>query len=170
MTVTEMTQVLGNVGEFVGSVAVLATLIYLAVQVRQARRQLTIVGMQARANHARGALEDIVNSNELIDIFSKLDFIDYGDYGLNKEEAIRFGAWCHTWMQTEQGSFYLLPKGSHDELRKWWLATPAGREFWEKNSGIYDSDFVQYMEGLKAQIDSENKTSQEFLAGQKKSD
>jgi hypothetical protein len=101
----------------------------------------------------------------LIDIFAKLDFINYGDFGLTKEEAIRFGAWCHTWMQTEQGSFYSLPKGTHTELLKWWLATPAGREFWEMNKGIYDQDFVAHMEGLKAEIDAEGRSSQEVMAG-----
>jgi hypothetical protein len=166
MSVMDTVQLLGNLGDFIGSIAVLATLIYLAVQVRQAKRQLTVAGMQTRANHARGALEDIITSSELVDIFAKLDFIDYGDFGLTKEETVRFGAWCHTWMQAEQGNFYLLPKGAHDELRKWWLATPAGREFWEKNRGIYDPEFVEYMEALKAQVDSEGRSSQAVLAGQ----
>ena len=36
MTPMEISQVLGNVGEFVGSIAVVATLLYLAIQVREA--------------------------------------------------------------------------------------------------------------------------------------
>ncbi len=38
MTLMEISQVLGNVGEFVGSIAVVATLLYLAIQVREAGR------------------------------------------------------------------------------------------------------------------------------------
>jgi hypothetical protein len=166
MSVMDLSQLLGNLGAFIGSIAVLATLIYLADQVRQARRQLTVVGMQARANHARGVLEDIVNTSELVDIFAKLEFIDYGDYGLTEEETVRFGAWCHIWMQAEQGSFYLLPKGAHEGARKWWLATPAGREFWDKNSGFYDREFVEHMEELKAQVDSEGRSPEAVLAEQ----
>lgn len=37
MTFIELSEVLGNLGDFVGSVAVLVTLIYLAVQVRHSR-------------------------------------------------------------------------------------------------------------------------------------
>lgn len=37
MTVMELSNVLGNLGEFLGSIAVLATLIYVAIQVRHSR-------------------------------------------------------------------------------------------------------------------------------------
>jgi hypothetical protein len=40
MTFIELSTVLGNLGEFVGSVAVLATLVYLAVQVKHSRELL----------------------------------------------------------------------------------------------------------------------------------
>ena len=40
MGFVELTEVLGNVGEFLGSVAVLVTLVYLAVQVRHSRTLL----------------------------------------------------------------------------------------------------------------------------------
>ena len=40
MTIIEWTEVLGNVGEFVGSIVVLATLVYLAIQVKQSKELL----------------------------------------------------------------------------------------------------------------------------------
>jgi hypothetical protein len=40
MSLVEWSAVLGNIGEFLGSIAVLATLIYLAVQVRYSRQLL----------------------------------------------------------------------------------------------------------------------------------
>jgi hypothetical protein len=40
MTLIEMTAVLGNLGEFIGSIAVLATLIYLALQVKHSKELL----------------------------------------------------------------------------------------------------------------------------------
>ncbi len=165
MSFTETAQVLGSIGEFIASIAVLLTLVYLAVQVKQAKQEITAVGMQARASHAKGVLDPIYMSPQLASIFAKLDFVDYGEFDLSKEEMVTFGAWCHCWMQTEQGSYYLLPEGSHDELRKWWLSTPAGREFWEKNKGIYDSEFVSYMETLKKQIDADERSSLDIMAG-----
>ncbi len=41
MTLMEAAQLLGDVGEFVGSIAVVATLAYLAIQVRNAGRAAT---------------------------------------------------------------------------------------------------------------------------------
>ena len=165
MSMTETAELLGNFGEFVASIAVLITLAYLAVQVKQAKHQITAVGMQARANHAKGVLDPIYMSPKLAGIFAKLNFVDYGDFDLSSEEMVTFGAWCHTWMQTEQGSFYLLPEGSNDELRKWWLSSPAGAEFWERNKGIYDGVFVAHMENLKEQLASDKRSSLEIMSG-----
>jgi hypothetical protein len=40
MSFVELSAILGNWGEFIGSIAVVATLIYLAIQVRQNSQQL----------------------------------------------------------------------------------------------------------------------------------
>ena len=171
MSISETAELLGNFGDFFGSIAVLATLIYLAVQVRQAKRQLTVAGMQARATHANAVLEPIVASPDLAPIMAKLDFVDYGEFGLDKEESISFGAWCHTWMQTEQGSYYLLPKDTaQDELRSWWLSTPPGAEFWDKNKGFYDREFADYMGRLNQKLKAGSRSSSDILAGVGKDD
>ncbi len=54
MTLLEISQVLGNLGEFVGAIAVVATLLYLAIQVRDAGRSATFAAVQAN-RAARGA-------------------------------------------------------------------------------------------------------------------
>src|SRR5262245_15040352 len=116
MSLVELATLLGGIGSFVGSIAVLITLIYLARQVEQAKQQMSLLGLQTRANHATQVLAPVISSSELAPIFVKLNLIDFGHFGLSGEEAIRLGAWFHTWLQTEQGSFYLLPKGAHDAL------------------------------------------------------
>src|SRR5690242_2952759 len=121
MSLIELAEVLGGIGSFVGSIAVLVTLVYLSRQVGQARQQMSLLGRQTRANHATQVLAPIISS-ELATIFAKLKLVDYGNFGLSEEESVRFGAWFHTWLQTEQGSFYLLPKGAHDPLLNWMLA------------------------------------------------
>jgi len=165
MTVQEWTSILGDVGGFIGSVAVLITLVYLAIQVKQAKHQIVLVGHQARASHAAAVLDPIVRPSELSSVFAKLDFINYGEYGLTAEETVRFGAWCHIWFQAEQGSFYMLPPGSHDSLLTWMLATPAGAEFWKKNKGVYDLPFAEHVDELYARLMSAPKTGEDVLAG-----
>ncbi len=143
---------IGALGEIIGALAVLITLIYLAVQVRQAKHQLDLNSAQARAVHMRDLLMPIATDPSLASIMIKAGHPPYGDFGLNSEEAHRFGAWCHAWMQIEQGNHYLLPEGAHDDLLKVWLLLPAYAEFWEKNKGIYDKEFVERMEKLKKEL------------------
>jgi hypothetical protein len=95
-------EIIGIVSEVIASVAVVASLFYLARQIRQAKHEISLVGRQARANHATGVLQPLITSSDLPKICAKLEMFDYGDFGLSKEEAVRFGAWFHTWLQTEQ--------------------------------------------------------------------
>jgi hypothetical protein len=57
MNLVELTDVLGNVGDFIGSIAVIVTLIYLAIQIRQINRNSTLIALQAtraeRISHGR---------------------------------------------------------------------------------------------------------------------
>ena len=158
-------EIIGIVSEVIASVAVVASLFYLARQIRQAKHEISLVGRQARANHATGVLQPLITSSDLPEICAKLEMLDYGDFGLSKVESIRFGAWFHTWLQTEQGCFYLLPEGANDSLLRWMLSTPAGLEFWEKNKGIYDAPFVQRVEMLKSDMQRIPRSEQEVLSG-----
>ena len=165
MTLMETAQLLGNFGEFVASIAVLATIIYLAVQVKQAKRQIALSGFQARAVHTRDLMMPIATDPSLASIMLKAGHPPYGDFGLDSEEAHRFGAWCHAWMQIAQGNHYLLPEGSHDDLLRAWLVLPAFAEFWEKNKGVYDKEFVDRMEKLKMNLDSDSPEFADIFSG-----
>ena len=158
-------EAIGAIGEVFGSVAVLATLIYLAVQVRQAKRQLKLNSVQIRAGHARDLMMPVAIDPSLASIVIKAGHPPFGGFGLDPEEAHRFGAWCHAWMQTEQGNHYLLPEGEHDDLLKLWLLLPAYAEFWEKNKGVYDDEFVQRMERLKREIGDSRPEFSDLFSG-----
>ncbi len=107
----------------------------------------------------------MITSPQLTSIMKKLSFTSYGVFGLDAEDTIRFGAWCHMWMQTEQASSYLLSKGAHDRLLTYWLSTPWGAEFWSKNKGIYDSAFVDHMTQLQRDLESTPRTAEDLMAG-----
>ncbi len=78
MSITEISELLGNVGEFVGSIAVLITLIYLAVQVRQSKELLEknerIAMSEVYQSRARTRIEYealMVSSDDLLEAFSE---------------------------------------------------------------------------------------------------
>jgi hypothetical protein len=69
MTFVELSEVLGNLGEFVGAIAVFITLIYLAVQVRVTRRStdfLIAQGLTGQYNQVNALLVANPELGELI--------------------------------------------------------------------------------------------------------
>ena len=64
-------QMLGNYGEFFGAVAVVITLGYLAVQVRQSNQATRTNSQQAVFTNFYGLTADLVNDNETIGTIRK---------------------------------------------------------------------------------------------------
>jgi hypothetical protein len=156
---------IGAIGEIVGALAVLVTLIYLAVQIRHAKKQIELNGIQERARFVVDVMMPIAADPSLASIMMKAGHPPYGEFGLDPEEAQRFGAWCHAWMQMAQANHYLLPEGTHDDLLKLWLLLPAWAEFWDKNKGVFDSEFVDRMEGLRKSLESDDSDYAEIFSG-----
>jgi len=162
-------QTITNVSQIVASAAVLATLVYLAVQIRQAKQQIALGGRQARADAARAVLASVSETEFLAPIFAKLPDFPWGDFGLeSREDTARFSAWCHAWMRTEEHNFRALPseeRPSQDQLLLMWLSTSWGASFWEQVKAIYDADFAAYVDGLQRRLkDNPRSTTEIFMA------
>ena len=145
-------EALGALGELAGAIAVIATLVYLAVQVRYAKRQIEINGIYSRAQTSVGTLAPIVNDPEFAALVLKAGHPRFGDFGLDAADAQRVGAWLHMWMQVEQANHYMLPEGTHDELLRFFLSIPGYAEFWETNKNAYDKEFVARMDSIQATV------------------
>jgi len=109
MTFLELSTVLGNVGEFVGSIAVLATLVYLAVQVRHTKSALdenslltrvTVLDQYTQAQSRwRGRLVD----NEDL---ARIWVAARGGIGsLGELDQLRFSQYCVEFFNTWRASF-----------------------------------------------------------------
>ena len=87
MDIQATAQLLGNFGEFFGAIAVLATLGYLVVQVKQNNKLLT-------ATIYDSALDGYVDQNRVILESAEWASLAYraltGQGALNEEEAFRF--------------------------------------------------------------------------------
>ena len=145
-------EAIGAIGELIGAVAVVATLIYLAVQIRYAKHQLEINGIYSRAQTSIGILAPIVNDEKMASLILEAGHPRFGDFGLDAVDAQRVGAWCHMWLQIEQANHHMLPEGTHDELLRFFLSVPAYAEFWDKNKNAYDEDFVARMEIIRNKV------------------
>ncbi|MHC4235280.1 MAG: hypothetical protein ACYSUQ_09215 [Planctomycetota bacterium] len=158
---------LASIAEIVSAVAVIVTLVYLSVQIRQAKDQIALSGRQARADAAREVLGSVSDTEYLAPIFAKLDDFPWGDFGLeSKEDTARFAAWCHAWMRTEEHNFRALPvkeRASQDQLLLMWLSTSWGLAFWNQVKAIYDADFAAYVDGLCRRLEADPRGTMEIF-------
>ena len=107
MDLIQMTEVMGNVGEFVGSFAVLATLIYVARQLRYSRdlleenRRIAISQVHHARMETRRAIHQTAISDDMSAIFSKLGVIGPAEIEvedierLNEVELVKLTHFLH---------------------------------------------------------------------------
>lgn len=99
-------QLLGNFGEFFGAIAVVATLIYLAAQVKQAKHMAALSARESRNNGTRELFLALATSDRLADAWTRAENQMPGDAlleqrkvlearsGINPEDAQRVQAFA----------------------------------------------------------------------------
>jgi hypothetical protein len=107
MDLIEVTEVMGNVGEFVGSFAVLATLIYVSLQLRYSRdlleenRRIAISQVHHARMETRREIHQTAISNDMSAIFAKLGVMGPAEIEvedieqLNEVERIKLTHFLH---------------------------------------------------------------------------
>ncbi len=144
-------QDLGALGELLGSVAVLVTLIYLALQTRQntaaIQAQIEVATISANTNH----IMSVATSSELADAIrqDRDKFADHTTADVQVtyqfEAAVRLFAW--EFQQSQQGLFT-----TQEELvmasvvRGWLLDSHIFPEWWEGRKPAYPPEFVEFVE------------------------
>ena len=95
MSFEELVSLLGNIGEFVSSIAVLFTIVILVVQVRQARTEISLQSQREIKMHNGETFQQLVGDKELANLHVQGQR-DYSD--LSDEEKVRWGLWVYTWI------------------------------------------------------------------------
>jgi len=150
MTILE----LGALGEFLGSVAVLITLVYLAVQVNQTKRAVQSASHQTGIATMTQNNQTIFADQELSEIVMRGFYDD-----LNESERFRFGLWCTSMFHVFQQYFLDSEKGLGD-ARVWagegrsmreMLALPGVARWWREMPGLpYSEVFAEHVEAMLA--------------------
>ena len=104
-------QLLGNYGEFFGAVAVVITLGYLAVQVRQSNQATRTNSQQAVFTNFYGLTADLVNDNETIGTIRK-GFADWE--GLTPDEQVTIHNYWSTLIGHLTMAYTLYREGTID--------------------------------------------------------
>jgi hypothetical protein len=139
------------IADVFASIAVLVTLIYLALQIRQAKEQISLAGQLHRADAARGLMSSVSDSDHLAPILAKLGGFNWGE----TPDSVRIFAWCHAWMRTEEANFRVsapVQRATQDQLLRGWLSVPWAAQFWTENRAMYDADFAVRLDTLLEEV------------------
>ena len=159
MDLMSTAQLLGNLGEFLGAIVVLISLIYLAVQVRRNTQQLegneqALLRAESTAQHQQwsGWRKMQINDPQLIAVWLKglknfegLDQVERQQFDYLATELLY--VITNVWERYEAG---VDPVGAWDvglRAAKAITGTAGGASWWRKNTTKFYPQFVKAIEG-----------------------
>ena len=146
-------QDLGSIGELIAALATIATLVYLAIQIR-ANTKITYVESRRGAMSRVNDYASILSENR--EVASILRSGLAGNEPLDEDENIQFlflfsmivGQACSAFEEYELGIINreLFDATEAGALRM--LKTPGGRKYWDSQVHSYPASFATYVDGL----------------------
>ncbi len=142
---------IGAVGEILGALAVLITLIYLALQIRQNTHEI-------RAGRVESTLRDQSTYNKFLASDPDLTRIYWTAVenvdDLTEEEKRRWLHLCSVMLRNSEIAYYhyrqgYLPDSIHESRERWikmFMGTSGFRWWWDQYSAVLDPSFVEYVE------------------------
>ena len=147
---------LGSVGELVGAIAVVVTLIILIFQVRGARTELSRQMTRDIKRHNNEAFHQLTRNPELADLHvrGQRDF-----FTLTETERVTWMLWLFTWINQTEDGWIARKRGipGMDWVDTYVLGvalvlrSAGGREAWKAIRGFYEADFVRALEQVVEQ-------------------
>jgi len=155
---------LANLGQIVGSLAVIASLIFVGLQIRQNTKATRATALQLNADYWLNYFS-LLADKELSDVYSK------GSLGRVELEGSQFGQFfvlCRaTFMGCENQHHQYLSglldddayKGYEATIREQIAAFPGVRAMWQLVKHTYSAEFVKFLDKQIANTDEHNKGS-----------
>ena len=144
-------QELGSIGEFISSIAVLVTLIYLALQIRQNRQATVASTMQTNRTQFQNIM--LANRDSLIaPIIVKADkgepLTEEEQYRLGNHINLQWNLLFSEYVQLQIGYTAQWAPSDKQALRKIFTRYDGRAARWWEETGrtIYPQDFVTYVE------------------------
>jgi hypothetical protein len=156
MDIMSTAQLLGNFGEFFGSIAVLATLIYVAVQVSQLKQQVRMQATFNRGTAARDVLLAAVNSDHLPGILNKLResagrTVPHQFEGLDPDESYRLSMFNFAQMKNHEMNFEHIAEEDRESMGHLILtqiSQPGFDDWWTFGRTAFNRQFQQYVDSI----------------------
>lgn len=146
-------QELGSLGEFVGSVGVIVSLVYLAVQIRQNTRSVRASTQQAFVD-VNASFAGLLISNPHMAQVYRTGIDDHSR--LSEDEQVQFDMLMVTYFRNMQNLFqqhergvleYDVWEGSMRNMR-WYMRQPGVAAWWETRSRMFSARFCEFLASL----------------------
>lgn len=158
MASSETFQFLGNMGEFVGGVVVVGTLIYLAIQIRQSAKvgywQMYTAGSSAFALF----FLEVAKDAELQRIWTLIRQADSSE--VSSEDRQRCSSVFESYLINAESSFFMntefsrTAKTTHErweEVFQFLMSRPFARELWERQKIGHTLEFREFVDHSRPQ-------------------
>jgi hypothetical protein len=146
-------EAIGALGQVLGSIAVVATLLYIAREVRQNGRSLSISALRDTTAQWNHWSEMIATSTDLAEIVSKGNK-SYDD--LSESESLRYGAYVQSFFDNVDSYRSLAVDYGMDKdlnllasIVSRRIRIPGFKAWWAANTGDYADNFVSWIETVR---------------------
>jgi len=152
---------LGNLGEFIGAIAVVVSLVYVGIQIRQNTAATQAATLQQVCRDMRehfSAPEIVVEASRKLREGEQLSFEE--QYRWRQYTMNTFRMYENQWFQNEKGMLDDTLFRGYQAHIVGTLALPGGSEMWERvKTELFHPDFVSNVETLR----KSNAASLEFF-------
>ena len=143
---------LANLGQVIGAIAVVISLIYVAMQIRQNTNAVRSATAQTVHEHFAKWYHLVAADDELAQIVAN-GLRDYGS--LSEQERVRFIAAFMSFLSYSQNAFLKWREGLlASPLWLGWelvimnlVCAPGGKVFWKDRAYMFGDEFRRYIEG-----------------------
>jgi hypothetical protein len=151
-------EALSAIAEIIGVFAVVVSLIYVSIQIRQNTKVARAATRQAIADSTQNLANDLLNSGEMAEIFVK----HINGEELSAADNLRLQARCYRDLQHWENIHYQFSEGlvSPDQWRGFrknlveLLGVTAYREFWEHEASHFSDRFQAEMHSILKECES----------------
>jgi hypothetical protein len=155
-------EAIGAVAELLGAIGVIASLVYLAGQIRHSRNQME---QNTRATQASAyqqfehSLSERAMTQVVVPGLARIVLLGMSDLEqLNEEEMRQFSTWEYNQMRGFDNAYYQYQLGMFDEGRwlmslgelKWNMDQPGVVAMWDELRKTLSAEFVTLVDGILA--------------------
>jgi hypothetical protein len=146
---------LGDIGDFIGGIGVVATLLYLALQIRQNSRTVKAASAQAVLSSLAQSISSMSASSAAsrVAVLGQTDFKELSD-----DEQLQFAMWILGWFRVFEQAHHQYRAGVLDPIQ--WkghatqmestMQSAVVRRWWAVRRPLFDPEFRRFIEALPA--------------------